>query len=79
MHGVTMHKLQLLLAGRGDLGALDRAVRSEVGHWSGARDVPGLRIRWGVRVPEDPFAQTAHGAGVGSFHFDGFEQSKPCG
>jgi hypothetical protein len=75
MNGVTMHKLQLLLAGRGDLGALDRAVRTEVGHWSGARDVPGLRIRRGVRAPEDPFADTAQGSGTGSFHFDAFAEA----
>lgn len=67
-----MRKIQLLFAGTGSgTDALAAALRDEVTRWQYSH-VAGLRVRWGVKLPEDPFSSTAQGAGAAGLHLDGF-------
>jgi hypothetical protein len=68
-----VRKVQLLLAlsETGTPDGLAAALGEEADRWrSGA--TPPLRVRWGTRLPEDPFATTEQGRSAGSFGIDGF-------
>ena len=64
-----MQTIQLLVATRPGASAdLATAVADEATRWQAAS--PGLRVRYGARVPEDPFASTEQGSNASAFSID---------
>jgi hypothetical protein len=69
-----MRKVQRLVAGEAssDLAALAAVLEAEAARSHRIVLPRGGRVRWGVKVPEDPFTATEQGRQAGAFGIDGF-------
>ena len=64
-----MQTIELLVAAQPGAADLSAALASEAARWQSTW--PALRVRYGARIPEDPFATTEQGSNASAFAIDG--------